>query len=104
MVVITRSDLTPGQQAVQSAHAAINFNYEHPDRAGPWFKDSNYLVLLSLENENELIKFIEKCENKNIKYTTFNEPDLNNEITAIALEPSITTQKMVSNIPLLFKN
>lgn len=34
----------------------------------------------------------------------FREPDLGNVITAVAIEPSERTQKLVSKIPLLFKN
>lgn len=104
LVTITRRDLSLGQQAVQSTHAAINFIFEHPERAGPWFYNSNYLCMLSVENEKELIKFIEKCEKLKLCYSVFREPDIGNQITAIAIEPSITTQKMVSNLPLLFKN
>lgn len=104
LVVITRSDLTPGQKAVQSTHAAINFIFEHPDRAGPWFTNSNYLAQLETQNEYKLLQLVEQCEIKKLKYTVFREPDLNNSITAIAIEPSESTQKLVSNLPLLFKN
>ncbi len=102
-MTITRCDLTPGQRAVQSTHAAINFVFEHPGRAGPWFRESNYLVQLEAKNEQELLRLIEQCELKNIKYTAFTEPDLDNQITAIAVEPSLATQKLVSSLPLLFK-
>lgn len=104
LVLITRNDLTPGQQAAQIVHAGIDFTFEHPNRAGPWHKDSNYVVLLSAKDENHLINLIQKCELKELKYTAFREPDLENSITAIAIEPSELTQKMVSNLPLLFKS
>lgn len=93
-----------GYCAVQSTHAAINFIFEYPARAGPWFKDSNYLVQLSVKNENQLKLLIRNCDKYQLRYTVFREPDLNNEITAIAIEPSEITQKLVSKIPLLFKN
>lgn len=96
--------MTDGYKAVQSTHAAINFTFEHPSRAGPWFKDSNYLVQLEVENENELKKLIRKCEKKQLFYTIFREPDIGNEITAIAIEPSPLTQKLVAHLPLLFKS
>lgn len=89
---------------MQSAHAAINFVFENNSRAGPWFSDSNYLVMLSVENELELEKLINKCARKNLIHTIFREPDLDNSITAIAIEPSQQTQKLVSNLPLLLKN
>lgn len=96
--------MTIGQQAVQSTHAAINFCFEHRGRAGPWFENSNYLVQLSVSNEMELLKLIENCEKMSITYTVFKEPDLEDSITAIAIEPSPLTKKVVSHLPLLFKN
>lgn len=104
LVTITRKDLSDGYKAVQSTHAAINFIFEHPSRAGPWFKNSNYLVELEAEDEEELISLVIKSERRGIKYTVFQEPDIGNQITAIALEPSPETQKLVRNLPTLFKN
>lgn len=96
-----RGDLSDGYKAVQSTHAAINFTFEHPSRAGPWFHHSNYLVLLET---NDLQKIIQECENQEIVYTAFREPDIGNEVTAVALEPSPKTQKLVAKLPLLFKS
>lgn len=95
--------MSEGYRAVQSAHAAINFIFEHPGRAGPWFHNSNYLVLLELKNEKQLKLLVEKCEYLQLVHTVFREPDIDNQITAVAIEPSPLTQKLVSRIPLLFK-
>jgi hypothetical protein len=38
-----------------------------------------------------------------IKFTLFCEPDLNNEITAVAFEPSDKARKLTSSCPLLGK-
>jgi hypothetical protein len=62
------------------------------------------VVQLSVSNEEDLLKLIEKCEKLGITYTVFKEPDLNDSITAIAIEPSQLTKKVVSHLPLLFKN
>jgi len=40
---------------------------------------------------------------ENIKYSVFKEPDIDNQVTAIALEPSDLTRKLCSNIPLALK-
>jgi hypothetical protein len=88
---------------VQSTHAAINFTFEHPSRAGPWFLNSNYLVLLETKDEKELRKLIQKCERQEIAHTVFREPDIGDEVTAVAIEPSPQTQKLVAKLPLLFK-
>lgn len=104
LVTVTRRDLTAGYQAVQSTHAAINFIFEHPTRAGPWFEISNYLVQLSVENEKELRTLIRKCDELDLRHTVFREPDIGNAITAIAIEPSLETKRMVRKLPLLFKD
>jgi peptidyl-tRNA hydrolase len=101
-VTVTRSDLSPGQQAVQAGHAAINFCFEHPARASPWFKDSNTLAYLQVDNEKALKELIYKARDQDITMTIFREPDLNNSITSIALEPGMKTQKLTSKLKLLF--
>lgn len=88
-----------GLQAVQSTHAAIDFIFQHPDRAGPWH-ESNYLVQLTTQDEDELRELITKCEESFLAHTVFKEPDLDNQITAIAIEPSPLTQKIVKKLPL----
>lgn len=98
---MTRKDLSLAQQAVQSAHAAIDFIFMHPNKASPWHEQSNYLVLLALKNEEQLKLLITKCEQNFINYTIFREPDIGNVITALAIEPGKTTQKLVQKIPLL---
>lgn len=103
LFIITRNDLSNGQRAVQATHAAINFIFEHPGRAGSWFEDSNYLVLLAVDDEKSLKELIKKCNLNNIKVTIFKEPDIENQITAIAIEPGLKSQKLVSKLPLLFK-
>lgn len=101
--MLVREDLSEGQQAVQAAHACIDFCFEHQSRAGPWHRDSNYLALLGVKDEDDLLKYIRKADQKGLNYTVFKEPDLENSITAVAIEPSPLTQKLVSNLPLLLK-
>lgn len=102
LVIVTRKDLTEGQRAVQSTHAAINFIFEFPNKASPWFK-SNYLVQLEAKNEDGLKQLIWECEQLKLDCTVFREPDIGDQITAIAIEPSQITQKLVRKLPLLFK-
>lgn len=96
--------MSAGYRAVQSTHAAINFIFEHPSRAGPWWKSSNYLVQLEVNNEEELKELIRKLERHQLCFSVFREPDIGNLITAVAIEPSELTQKLVKKLPLLFKN
>jgi len=47
---------------------------------------------------------VEKINQKGIRVSKFYEPDMMNELTSIALEPSIKARKLVSSLPLLLKN
>ncbi len=91
-------------RVAQATHAAIGFTFEHPGRAGPWYHNSNYLIMKEVENEKDLIFLIEKCEENQLAISVFQEPDLNHQITAIAIEPSKTTQRITDKFPLMFKN
>ena len=104
LIVITRRDLSPGYQAVQAAHAAIEFQHEHPEIAKEWNTYSKYLIFLTVENEHQLNRFLDKIKFYELKYTLFFEPDIGNQLTAIALEPSERAGKLTSNLPLALKD
>lgn len=61
---------------------------------------SNYICCLSAKNEQHIYSIMDNCINNNIKFSIFREPDLNNEITAIALEPGQLSKKLCSNLRL----
>ena len=96
--------MSNGYKAVQSTHAAINFIFEHHGRASPWFRNSNTLIQLEAKDENHLKRLIRECQKKGICHTVFREPDIGNQITGLAMEPSPTTRKVVAHLPLLFKD
>lgn len=99
--VISRGDLKLPYQAVQSAHAGIQFQHEHPELAKNWFLNSNYLIFLTVSNEKELQSLIDKAISKNIIVSVFREPDINNEITAIALQPCDESTRLTSALKLM---
>jgi peptidyl-tRNA hydrolase len=95
--------MSPGYQGVQSIHAAVQFAFEHPDINKEWFENSNYLGFLSVQNERELNSLIEEAGKKNIKHSIFREPDVDNQITAIALAPGSDTRRLCSRLPLALR-
>lgn len=101
--VVSRRDLPLGVQALQSGHAAIDFQYQHPAEAKDWQQNSNYLVFLTVADEFELDKLISKAELLDIKHTIFREPDLGNVITAVAFEPSDAARRLTSSCKMLGK-
>lgn len=102
--MITRQDISSGYQAVQSIHAAIQFNFEHPEVSQEWFKTSNYLGLLSVADETALKLLADEAQQHGIRYSIFKEPDIGDQITAIALEPGMRSKKLCSKLQLALKD
>lgn len=95
--------MNPGSQAAQLVHAAYSFQKEYSNIQDVWYNISNYVALLSCENEQSLKDLISKANLKGIKYSAFTEPDLNDSLTSIVLEPCEETSKMCSSLQLAFK-
>lgn len=104
LYLVTRCDLTPGYQAVQSCHAIRQFTAEHKEVDLKWFTFSNYLALLAANNLKELEDLVEKAIDQGIRVSAFHEPDLGGKITAIALEPGERTRKLCEHLPLALKD
>ena len=82
----------------------MEFCFQHPDIAKCWHDNSNYLGFLSVANEQELEELIEKAISQNICLSVFREPDIDNQITAIALAPGVKSKKLCSNLKLALKD
>ena len=103
LITVTRRDLTPGYQSVQSSHAIVNFAIHHPDLFKQWHEQSNYLAQLSVENLSQLSLLCSKLDDKGILYVPFYEPDLDNQLTAICIEPTDAARRITSSLPLMLK-
>jgi hypothetical protein len=62
-----------------------DFIFQHKDVANVWHNISNYIVILSVEDETELYAVHKALRGLNISFTAFTEPDIGNELTAVAL-------------------
>ena len=101
ITIITRKDLTPGYKVVQSSHALADFAVKHYDEFKAWQFYSNYLCCLEESKFNiEIIR--SKLDELKIKYSVFLEPDIGNELTAIAIEsiPSELHKKLFKKLKL----
>ena len=103
LTTVTRSDLSEGYQSVQSTHAAIQFQYEYPEVSKKWYQESNYIVSLSCSNEEQLMILAYRARDMGLNVSMFYEPDIGDQLTAIAIEPSEHTYKLTKKLPLLFK-
>lgn len=85
MTIITRDDLSPGYKVVQSAHALADFAVRFEHEFKQWQMGSNYLCCLEA-TEFKIQNIMDKLDDLKIKYHVFREPDIENQMTAIAVE------------------
>lgn len=80
MYVITRRDLPKSVAAVQSVHAAIEITAKN--RLD--FSDTPWVIVYGVENEDALSRWAERLSAKNASFVAFREPDMSDQLTAIA--------------------
>lgn len=98
MYILVREDLSPGQQVVQACHAVaeaarffLSKEEEHP-----------HFVICGVKNETALRKAYFKIQEQGIQLQAFIEPDIGNQMTAIATEPvSDSVRRTFRNYQLL---
>lgn len=78
LYVLTDKNLEPVYACVQGGHAVAQWLLEHPNQT--W--NNSYLIYLSADIE----KWINRLNYLEYDFSVFCEPDLNNKITAIAVE------------------
>ena len=83
--MVTRADLPPGMQAVQGAHAALEFSVRHPDLVSAWARDGGSLLFLAAADELALCWLLADAERDGHQAVPFCEPDLGNALTAVAV-------------------
>jgi hypothetical protein len=101
LYIIARADLTPAQQAVQGMHALQEFNRLHSETVREWYETSNHLCFLSVPSEGALESLLASTQARGLAVVAFREPDLEDSLTAIAIEPS--AKRLLSGLPLALK-
>jgi peptidyl-tRNA hydrolase len=99
LYIIVRADLEPGMQLAQACHATRQFAAEHPELDRTWFETSNNLVALQVANEQALLDLIERANG--LPVAPFREPDLGNEVTAVAMGSSASP--LLGQMPLALR-
>lgn len=82
MYVLVRKDLPKTYQAVQAGHALAEYILGQPFLS--W--DNGTLIYLGVKDEAELTKWGDKLDIAGKNWAGFQEPDIGNELTAIAVE------------------
>lgn len=81
---MVRKDLSRPQQAVQACHAAIEATKAYTDIST---LEHPHVIIVSIENESKLRATIPKLAEAGIAVREFIEPDIGNQMTAIASRP-----------------
>lgn len=89
-VIVDKNLPSIGYKAAQAGHAIAQWLLENPDQT--W--NNNFLILL----EGDLGRLQYQLNNSSTAYTVFREPDLENQITSIAL---VNCNQMVKKLKLL---
>lgn len=105
MVVVTRKDLTPGQQIAQVGHAVAEMAVHYTEQFKKWNSESNSIICLQAKDEPDLYKYrsILARDNAWVDFVDFSEPDLNDALTAFAFIADRDLRKKFSSLPLAGK-
>lgn len=90
LYVLISQKLNPIYGCVQGGHVVAEWLLSHPDQN--W--NNSYLIYVSADIQ----KWKDKLDLMDIEYTEFKEPDLDNEITALAV---LNNDKMFKNLKLV---
>lgn len=84
-------------------HALREFVQVHPQIDGDWYQSSNTLALLSVPTLEDLSALRTTAGLRGIPYAEFREPDLRDELTAVALAPGADTSKLCRSLALALR-
>ena len=100
LYILVRADIPVGYRVAQSVHAAFGFATEHPEATDEWMIRSQHICCLEIDGLTELESYADLAEHYGVRFSTFHEPDLNDELTAIALEASDMARYLCQNLRL----
>ncbi len=95
LYVLVRKDLSSSYRAVQGGHVLAEWLLKS-ENSKKW--NNGTLIYLSLKDKNQLECILHELRHKDIDVIEFKEPDMDNEITAIA---SLGSNSIFEKLPLL---
>ena len=85
---------------MQTAHSVAEFAHEYPNQFQDWKRDSNYLISLSIDNEEKLRRLYYKLQDNGADVMAFHEPDINSQLTAICYYGTPELRKITDKLDL----
>ena len=104
LVTVTRKDISAGYQIIQTAHSVAEFAHHFPNQFKDWKTISNYVISLSIDNEEKLQRLFYKLQDNGADVIAFTEPDINNQLTAICYYGTPEMIKITNKLDLALKN
>lgn len=101
--MVTHSGLTAGYQVAQTAHAVANFARFDTDAFTHWHAQSQYLVALQAPCADTLEGLLSRALAAELTVHPFREPDIGDQLTAIAFSPDPRNKRFLSRLPLAGK-
>ena len=68
-----------------------------------WLERSNFLVVVAVADEDELAEILTRAGRADLHRVPVREPDLDNTLTAVVLEPGDTAKHICASLPLALK-
>lgn len=97
LYALNRLDILPAYRSCQAGHAIAEWLLHAPQGQRKQWKNGT-LIYLGIRDEDELIHWTKKLDQKGIEWIGFREPDLDNQLTAIAC---LSDGRPFSNLKLL---
>ncbi len=85
LYLVVAEDLSPGLKMAQAVHAGFQFAQRYPHLHEYWFHESNNVAVLQTADLEQLADRLEEAD---LRVCRFHEPDLDDKLTAIAVEPA----------------
>ena len=82
MYVLVRLDLSETYRIVQGSHALAQYALDNPENFKTW--NNSTIVFLGVRNLIDMRQWLNDLIQKNKVFASFLEPDLDNQVTAIA--------------------
>lgn len=101
LYVVVRSDIPAGDQLAQSCHAVAEFGVLSPTRFAAWAKEDRSIVILAAPSQTALQIVRMQLIDEGLEVAAFREPDMDNELTAIAFGGE--GARFVSQLPLALR-
>ena len=91
-------------QLAQTGHSIAEFAHSYPSQFQDWHNNSNYLISLSIDNEENLQNLYDKLKYYGANVVAFNEPDINNQLTSICFYGTPEMQMHTKKLDLALNN